>query len=141
MAATFKKDLNDEQWRDSCIGRALKTGWPYLAIYWTLGNFLKPLATINFPKSPTFLCNFSSEIILGNFYRHLPIFSGHTDYKTSDVLPTNLAKLLYHYYVRVTIEMTVIIDSKVYFQLVRSINYNAYMCKSVMLIKTIAIKN
>ena len=48
--------------------------WPDLAIDWTLGNFLKPLATINFPKSPTVLgnfCvgakifNFSSEIIFG----------------------------------------------------------------------------
>ena len=48
--------------------------WPDLAIYWTLGNFLKPLATIDLPKSPTFLGNFcksvkiypySSEIIFG----------------------------------------------------------------------------
>ena len=51
------------------------------------GQLLKPLATINLPKSPTFLGNFRkyvkiyqfySEIILGNFYRHLAIFSGHT---------------------------------------------------------------
>ena len=28
------------------------------AIYWTYGNFSKPLATINLPKSPTFLGNF-----------------------------------------------------------------------------------
>ena len=27
---------------------------PDWAIYWTLGNFLKPLATINLTKSPTF---------------------------------------------------------------------------------------
>ena len=55
--------------------------------FWTLGKFLKPLATINLPKSPTFLGNFckgvniyhfSSEIIFGNFYRHLAISSGHT---------------------------------------------------------------
>ena len=60
---------------------------PDRAIYWTLCNFLKPLANINFPKSPAFLGNFFkgvkiyhffSEIILGNFYRHLAIFSGHT---------------------------------------------------------------
>ena len=47
------------------------------------GNFLKPLAAINLPKSPTFLGNFvkvSKSIIfqvksfLGNFYRHLAIF-------------------------------------------------------------------
>ena len=62
--------------------------WPDSAIYWTLDNFLKPLATINLPRSPTFLGNFckgvkiyhfSSEIILGNFYRHFVIFSGHTE--------------------------------------------------------------
>ena len=29
--------------------------WPDWAIYWTLGHFLKPLATINLPKSLTFL--------------------------------------------------------------------------------------
>ena len=43
-------------------------------IYWTLGNFTKPVATISLPKSPTFLGNFckgekifnvSSEIIFG----------------------------------------------------------------------------
>ena len=28
--------------------------WPDWAIFWTLGKFLKPLATINLPKSPTF---------------------------------------------------------------------------------------
>ena len=28
-----------------------------LAIYWNLGHFLKPAATINLPKSPTFLGN------------------------------------------------------------------------------------
>ena len=58
--------------------------WPDWAIYWTLGNFLKLLATINLSKSSTFLGNFwkavkiyhfSSEIILrqllqtfGNFF-------------------------------------------------------------------------
>ena len=53
------------------------------AIYWTLGSFLKPLATIILPKSPTLSGTFckgvkiyhlSREIILGNFYRHLAIF-------------------------------------------------------------------
>ena len=48
--------------------------WPDWAIFCTLGNFLKPLATINLPKSPTFLGNFckgvkiyhfTSEIIFG----------------------------------------------------------------------------
>ena len=57
--------------------------WPDWAIYWTLGNFLKPMTTIDLPKSPTLLGNFCkgvkiyhfySEIILGNFYRHLAIF-------------------------------------------------------------------
>ena len=61
--------------------------WPDWAIYWTLSNFLKPLATINLPKSPTFLGNFCKGVeififlvrsFLGNCYRHLAIFSGHT---------------------------------------------------------------
>ena len=51
----------------------LRPVWPDWAIYCTLGNL---------PKSPTFLgnfckgvkiLNFSSEIILGTFYRHLAI--------------------------------------------------------------------
>ena len=49
------------------------------------GQFLKPLATINLPKSPTFLGNFckcviiyhfSSEIIFGQLLQ--TFFSGHT---------------------------------------------------------------
>ena len=57
----------------SRLGVILCAAWPDWAIYWTLGNFLKPLATINWSKSPTFLGNFckgakiyhfSSEIIL-----------------------------------------------------------------------------
>ena len=66
--------------------------WPDWAIYWTLGNFLKPLATINLPKSPTFLdkfCkrakiyHFSSEIIFGQLKKTFGDFSGHTDSDTS----------------------------------------------------------
>ena len=56
---------------------------PDWAIYWTLGNFSKPLATINLPNSLTFLGNFckgvkiyhfSSDIIFGELYRYLAIF-------------------------------------------------------------------
>ena len=52
----------------------LESVWPDWAIYWTLDNFLKPMAAINLSKSPTFLGNFckgvkiyhcSSEIIFG----------------------------------------------------------------------------
>ena len=32
--------------------------WPDWAIYWTLGNFSKPVATISLPKSHTFSGNF-----------------------------------------------------------------------------------
>ena len=56
-------------------GREIKRAmWPDWVIYWTLGNFLKPLPTIILPKSPTFLGNcckgfkiypFSCEIIFG----------------------------------------------------------------------------
>ena len=53
---------------------------PDWAIYCTFGNDSKPLATINLPKSPTFLGNFCKgvkiihfcrEIIFGQLYRHL----------------------------------------------------------------------
>ena len=44
-----------------------QTVWPDLVIYWTLGNFLKHLATINLPKSPTFLGNFCKNVKIFNF--------------------------------------------------------------------------
>ena len=63
---------------------ALQTVLPDLAIYWTLGKFLKPLATIHLSKSRTVLgnfcevvkiCHISREIIFGQLlYRHLAIF-------------------------------------------------------------------
>ena len=56
----------------------LHTMWPDWAIYWTLGNFLKPLVTIILPKSTIFLGNFCQRCqnlsFFGNFYRHLAIF-------------------------------------------------------------------
>ena len=69
------------------IVRAFRISVTDLAICWTLDNILKPLATINLSKSPTFFVNFKKvlnsiiflvESLLGNFYRHLAIFSGHT---------------------------------------------------------------
>ena len=67
-----------------CFNEGSRAVWPDWAIYWTLGNFLKPLATINLPKSLSFLANFCKGVKIyhfskGNFYRHLVIFSGHTD--------------------------------------------------------------
>ena len=56
--------------------------WPDWAIYCTLGNFSKPVATIILPKSPTFLGNFCKSFIflvkslLVNFWR---LFSRHTN--------------------------------------------------------------
>ena len=41
--------------------------WPDWAIYWPLGNFSKPLATINLPKFLTFLGNFCKGIKSFNF--------------------------------------------------------------------------
>ena len=53
--------------------------WQDWAIYWTLGKFLKPLATTNLPKLGNFcqgvkIYHFPSEIIFGHFYRLLAIF-------------------------------------------------------------------
>ena len=71
-----------------------------LGDFLTLDKFLKPLATMNLPKSPTFnfckgvkIYHVSGEIILGNFYRHLEYFSGHTvgtEHYGKLVQPTNL---------------------------------------------------
>ena len=62
--------------------------WPDWAIYWTLGNFSKPFATINLPKSPTFLGNFckAANIIHFFYWNHIwasfidiwRFLSGHT---------------------------------------------------------------
>ena len=59
--------------------------WPDLAIFWTLGNFLKPLATINLPKFPNNFCkgvkiyHFGSEIIFRQLLQTFgDVFSGHT---------------------------------------------------------------
>ena len=35
--------------------------WPDWAIFWTLGNFSKPVATSSLPKSTTFLGNFCKD--------------------------------------------------------------------------------
>ena len=62
--------------------------WPDWVIYWTLGDFSKPIPTINLPKSPTFLSffckfvkilNFSSEIIFWETFIDIwQFFTGHT---------------------------------------------------------------
>ena len=81
--------------------------WPELAIFCTLGNFLKPWETINLPKSPTFLDNFCKGVkifnflvksFLGNFYRHLEIFflSHCSVGKLADHLTTTWPPLDHH---------------------------------------------
>ena len=70
--------------------------WPDWAIFCTLGNFFKPLETINFPKSLTFFGNFCKSIkmflvksFLGNFYGHLAIFIwSHWTCKSHDLFAT-----------------------------------------------------
>ena len=47
---------------------ASKAVWPDLAIFWILGNFLKPLATFNFPKSPTFWGKFCKDVKIFHFF-------------------------------------------------------------------------
>ena len=65
-----KWKINFVHWLDLNPGRLVSQAspvWPDLAIYWTLGNFLKPLVTINFPKSSTFLSNFCKGVEIYNF--------------------------------------------------------------------------
>ena len=78
-----------------------------LGDFYTLGNFLKPLATINYPKSLTFLGNFCKYVkiyhfswksFLGNFIGIWRFFSGHTcgaAFKCHG-LNSSLVKLIYH---------------------------------------------
>ena len=54
----FQEDL----WQTIHVQSSNKAVWPDWTIYWTLGNFLKPLATINLPKSPIFLGNFCKGV-------------------------------------------------------------------------------
>ena len=68
----------------------LREVWPDWAIYRALGNFLKHLATIILPESPTFLGNFlkvSKSLIFkwnyiwATFIDIWQLFTGHTDCK------------------------------------------------------------
>ena len=63
--------------------------WPDWAIYWTLVNFSKPVATISLPKSPTFVDNFCKGAKIYHFWATFidiwRLFTGHTD-----AIPCNL---------------------------------------------------
>ena len=92
----FFKKTEKRHWR---IGfdrpRPLLPVWPDWAIYWTLGKFLKPLATINLPKSPTFLGDFCKGAKIYHFWTTLidiwQFFSGHTVTSSSkNYVSTNL---------------------------------------------------
>jgi len=50
-----------------------------LAIFWTLGNFLKHLAAINLPKSPTFLGNFCEGIKIYHFSSEINFWATFLD--------------------------------------------------------------
>ena len=70
---TFNSEsLFTQTFSNKIFARGLPPGqswavWPDCAIYWTLGNFSKPLATINLPKSSTFLGNFWKGVRIYNF--------------------------------------------------------------------------
>ena len=66
--------------------------WPDWAIYWTLGNFSKPLATINLPKSPTFIGNFCKGVKIFNF--SIEIIFGQLLQKFGNILLVTLMKRL-----------------------------------------------
>ena len=76
--------------------------WPDWVIYWTLGNFLKPLATINLSTSPTFLGNFCKGVKIFYFYSEIifrqrlndiwRFFTGHTDRHPRNQISTHPSK-------------------------------------------------
>ena len=49
------------------IGWVICAVWPDWSTYWTLGNFLKHLGTINLPKSPAFFVNFCKGVKIYHF--------------------------------------------------------------------------
>ena len=53
--------------------------WSDWAIYWTLGNFSKPVQTISLPKSPSFLDNFCKGHYWATFIDIWQLFTGHTN--------------------------------------------------------------
>ena len=54
-------------WFHSSQSGQLLAMWPDWAIYWTMGNFSMPVATISLSKSPTFLGNFCKGVKMFNF--------------------------------------------------------------------------
>ena len=68
------------QWLSGCNETA-GTVWLDWAIYLTLGNFSKHLATINLPKSPTILINFCKGVKIYHFWATFidiwQLFTGH----------------------------------------------------------------
>ena len=116
----FATSLNEPlEWKAGYSG----TVWPDWAIFWTLGNFLKPLATINLPQSSPFLGNFckgvkifhfSSETIFGQLLKTFGDFYQVTLLRNNELkvereiilrrLSTNwfikLSKIFWHYVTR-----------------------------------------
>ena len=70
----------------------LSAVWPDLAIFWTLGNFLKPLAAINLPKSLTFLGKFCKDVKIIHF--SIEIIFGQLLSKFGDFYLVTLIHLL-----------------------------------------------
>ena len=70
IALLYRKNEGIPESGHKCISKksALLSVWPDWAIYWTLDNFLKPLATINLrPNHPTFLGNFCKGVKIYHF--------------------------------------------------------------------------
>ena len=73
LSRSYEVTLNDTHCRFCPV-------WPDWAIYCTSDNFSKPVARIILPKFSVKFCkgakifHYSSEIFLGNFYRHLATF-------------------------------------------------------------------
>ena len=87
-----------------CLYSAMSNAvWPDRVIFWTLGNFLKPLATILLPNSLTFLGNFCKGVKINHFYSEIifgqlldiwQFFSGHTVHVAHHLVEARLRKNL-----------------------------------------------
>ena len=98
-------DLNHKRIFSSMASiRVLCAVWPDLAIWWNLGNFSKPLATLcpNLPHSKAIFVKVSISMIFlvksffGNFYGNLATFTGHTDCAPLNLfLPSSRSRSVY----------------------------------------------
>ena len=87
VALPWYADIKHHNWLKQSWD--LEPVWPDWAIYWTLGNFSKPVATISLRKSRTFLGN---SFIKNLFFKIAPKIDKYLDYFWKKICIQDLEK-------------------------------------------------